>query len=82
MQNMKMLEEQEILTEDNYFSHKMQNEYLSTSQIKDCVGVPAQIGCELRWYATIRGGYKPKTSLREGLRKFAEWYYKFYIKHD
>ncbi len=57
-----MLEEQEILTEDNYFSHKMQNEYLSTSQIKDCVGVPAQIGCELRWYATIRGGYKPKTS--------------------
>lgn len=25
-------------------------------------------------------GYKPKTSLREGLRKFAEWYYSFYIK--
>ena len=25
-------------------------------------------------------GYKPKTSLREGLRKFAEWYYKYYIK--
>ena len=23
-------------------------------------------------------GYKPKTSLREGLRKFAEWYYDFY----
>ena len=27
-------------------------------------------------------GFKPHTSLREGLRKFAEWYYKFYIKGD
>ena len=26
--------------------------------------------------------YKPKTSLREGLRKFAEWYYEYYIKGD
>ena len=26
--------------------------------------------------------YKPKTSLREGLRKFAEWYYNYYIKKD
>ena len=26
-------------------------------------------------------GYKPSTSLREGLRKFAEWYYAFYCKH-
>lgn len=25
-------------------------------------------------------GFKPSTSLREGLRKFAEWYYGFYIK--
>lgn len=25
-------------------------------------------------------GFKPSTSLREGLRKFAEWYKKFYIK--
>lgn len=25
-------------------------------------------------------GFKPKTSLREGLRKFAEWYYDFYVK--
>lgn len=24
-------------------------------------------------------GYKPKTSLREGLRKFAEWYYSYYL---
>ena len=27
-------------------------------------------------------GYKPKTSLREGLRTFAEWYYSFYVKGD
>ena len=27
-------------------------------------------------------GYKPKTSLREGLRRFAEWYYEYYIKGD
>ena len=25
-------------------------------------------------------GYKPKTSLREGLRRFAEWYCDFYVK--
>ncbi len=25
-------------------------------------------------------GYKPSTSLRDGLRRFAEWYYNFYIK--
>lgn len=25
-------------------------------------------------------GFKPSTSLRDGLRKFAEWYYNFYIK--
>lgn len=25
-------------------------------------------------------GFKPKTDLREGLRKFAEWYYEFYLK--
>ena len=26
--------------------------------------------------------FKPHTSLREGLRKFAEWYYDYYIKGD
>lgn len=26
-------------------------------------------------------GYKPKTTLREGLRKFAEWYYEYYFKN-
>ena len=25
-------------------------------------------------------GFKPKTSLREGLRKFAQWYKEFYFK--
>ena len=27
-------------------------------------------------------GFKPKTSLREGLRKFSEWYYEYYIKSE
>lgn len=27
-------------------------------------------------------GFKPQTPLREGLRKFAEWYKEFYIKED
>ena len=27
-------------------------------------------------------GFKPHTTLREGLRKFAEWYYEFYIKEN
>ena len=27
-------------------------------------------------------GFKPHTSLREGLRRFAEWYYEYYIKGD
>lgn len=27
-------------------------------------------------------GFKPSTSLRNGLRKFAEWYYQFYIKKN
>jgi nucleoside-diphosphate-sugar epimerase len=27
-------------------------------------------------------GFKPSTSLREGLRKFAEWYKEFYIEKE
>ena len=27
-------------------------------------------------------GYKPSTSLREGLRKFSEWYYEYYIRNN
>ena len=27
-------------------------------------------------------GFKPHTTLREGLRKFAEWYYEFYVKGE
>ena len=27
-------------------------------------------------------GFKPQTTLREGLRKFSEWYYSYYIKGD
>ena len=47
--------------------------------------VPMQIGDVPITYADISDlerefDFKPKTSLREGLRLFAEWYYKFYIK--
>ena len=27
-------------------------------------------------------GYKPTTSLRDGLRKFAEWYYEYYVRGE
>ena len=48
--------------------------------------VPMQPGDVPITYADISElerdfGYKPSTSLREGLRKFAEWYYDFYIKN-
>lgn len=47
--------------------------------------VPMQAGDVPITYADVSDlerdfGYKPKTSLREGLRKFAEWYYSFYCK--
>ena len=47
--------------------------------------VPMQKGDVPITYADISDlekdfGYKPSTSLRDGLRKFAEWYYSFYIK--
>lgn len=45
--------------------------------------VPMQAGDVPATYADTSAlerdfGYKPSTSLREGLRKFAEWYYDFY----
>ena len=48
--------------------------------------VPMQAGDVPITYADTSGlekdfGFKPHTSLREGLRKFAEWYYSFYIKN-
>ena len=47
--------------------------------------VPMQPGDVPITYADVSAlendfGYKPTTSLREGLRAFAEWYYEFYIK--
>ena len=47
--------------------------------------VPMQAGDVPVTYADVSDlerdfGYKPKTSLREGLRRFAERYYEFYIK--
>ena len=49
--------------------------------------VPMQAGDVPVTYADVSDlerdfGYKPKTSLREGLRKFAEWYYSFYVKGE
>ena len=49
--------------------------------------VPMQPGDVPVTYADVSDlerdfGYKPFTSLREGLRKFAEWYYSYYIKGD
>jgi nucleoside-diphosphate-sugar epimerase len=46
--------------------------------------VPMQPGDVAVTYADVSDlerdfGFKPKTSLRQGLRKFAEWYYDFYI---
>lgn len=47
--------------------------------------VPMQQGDVPITYADVSGleedfGFKPQTSLRDGLRKFAEWYYEFYLK--
>ena len=47
--------------------------------------VPMQPGDVPVTYADISDlerdfGYKPKTSLREGLRKFAEWYYEYFFE--
>ena len=49
--------------------------------------VPMQPGDVLITYADTSElekdfGYKPHTSLREGLRKFAQWYYEYYCKHN
>lgn len=49
--------------------------------------VPMQPGDVPETYADIEAleqnfGFKPSTSLRDGLRKFAEWYKLFYIKED
>ena len=46
--------------------------------------VPMQAGDVPVTYADVSGleedfGFKPSTTLREGLRKFAEWYREFYL---
>lgn len=48
--------------------------------------VPMQPGDVAVTYADISDlerefGFRPSTSLREGIRKFAEWYYDFYLAH-
>ena len=47
--------------------------------------VPMQKGDVPITYADVSDlerdfGYKPSTSLRDGLRKFADWYYRYYVK--
>ena len=49
--------------------------------------VPMQAGDVPVTYADVSDlerdfGYKPKTSLREGLRKFAEWYFRYYCQEQ
>ena len=49
--------------------------------------VPMQAGDVPVTYADTNAlekdfGFKPNTSLREGIRKFAEWYKEFYMKED
>lgn len=49
--------------------------------------VPMQAGDVPMTYADTEAlendfGFKPSTPLREGLRRFAQWYYKFYIKGE
>ena len=49
--------------------------------------VPMQKGDVPITYADVSDlerdfGYKPSTSLRSGLRRFAEWYYSYYVKGD
>lgn len=50
------------LNEDNYYSSEANNEYMSVSQLKSFIGVPAFMGCESRALAELSGEYvKEKT---------------------
>lgn len=49
--------------------------------------VPMQAGDVPVTYADVSAleskfGFKPNTSLRDGLRKFAEWYYAYYMENE
>jgi hypothetical protein len=46
------------ITTDNYFSSEVRRAYLSTSQVKDFIGVPCKHGCEAAALAKIEGKYK------------------------
>lgn len=50
------------LTEENYYSPKMNQKFCSASQFKDFVGFPLMAGCEERALATIRGDYVKETT--------------------
>ena len=72
----------QILSEELVRAHVLPKDYDFEAHKKL---VPMQAGDVPITYADTSDlerdfGYKPKTSLREGLRKFAEWYYSFYVK--
>ena len=49
-----------ILTSENYFSPEALTEYFSVSQYKDFVGTMGQRGCEAMALAKMRGEWKPE----------------------
>ena len=70
----------QILSEELVRAHVLPEDYDFEAHKKL---VPMQAGDVPVTFADVSElekdfGFKPKTSLREGLRKFAEWYYEFY----
>lgn len=50
------------LTEDNYYSAESNKQYMSVSQLKSFIGVPAFQGCEVRALAELNGDYQKEKS--------------------
>ncbi|MBR5990893.1 MAG: GDP-mannose 4,6-dehydratase [Bacilli bacterium] len=72
----------QILSEELVRAHVLPEDYDFEAHKKL---VPMQAGDVPVTFADVSElekdfGFKPKTSLREGLRKFAEWYYEFYCR--
>lgn len=72
----------QILSEELVRAHVLPKDYDFEAHKKL---VPMQAGDVPITFADVSElekdfGFKPKTSLREGLKRFAEWYYQFYVK--
>ena len=52
-----------ILTADNYYSREANERYMSVHQFLDFVGYMGVEGCEARALATLRGEYQPETTI-------------------